>query len=209
MIGKINLFENVKTTVINKINKLTQPVHKFNIPKLKQLKQDIFELKEGTPDVLPNNPPIVIGRYNSGIKDDRFVLFATEYRAYEHEGYDGKFPNNYVCIDKKGDRRLKPHVYISIIEVKKEYARQGAYSEAIKKLIEHVKNDKECEGRIILSSIKISTPNTAKIPSPSLAHWKSGFRFADEKNNKIMQNVLEGKLPLEDAPEGYMYYPLK
>ena len=47
-----------------------------------------------------------------------------------------------------------------------------------------------------------------KIPSPSLAHWKCGFRFADENNNKIMKRVLNGDLPLENAPEGYMYYSL-
>ena len=114
----------------------------------------------------------------------------------------------YVCIDSNGDRRLLPHVYIIVAEVRPEYARQGAYKNAIKKLLEQLNDDADCQGRIILDARKISAPNMTKIQSPSLAHWKCGFRFVREKDNIIMQKVLAGELPPEKAPEGTMYYPL-
>lgn len=193
--------------VYSKIKSITKQL--FGIKLKPPLAKDTVELSAATqsPEILPNNPMIIIGKFNSGINDSRFESFWTEYRAYDFQGYDNHFPNNYLCIDSMGDKRLKPHIYLNMVEVKPEFARQGVYSEAIRKLIE-VSKKEGCEGRIILDSMKIESPTMTKIPSPSLAHWKNGFRFANPENNKIMERVLKGELPLEDAPSGTMYLPV-
>ena len=177
--------------------------------KLNQLARDTVELSDSAkaPEILKEKPGIVIGKFDSGIKDDRLKNFWTEYRAYNFEGYGDRYPNNYICIDTKGERRLKPHIYLNMVEVKPDFARQGVYSKALKSLIEASKKE-GCEGRITLDSLKVSYAET-KIPSPSIAHWKNGFRFADPENNKIMQKVLKGELPLDQAPEGSMYLEIK
>ena len=174
--------------------------------KLNQLNKDTVELSNSVkaPEVLKSNPCIIIGDAYTSVKDDRLKEFLTEYRAYDFQGYDNKFPNNYLCVDSAGDIRLKPHIYLKYVEVKPEFARQGVYSEAIKKLIEISKKE-GCEGRITLDSMAIEGYDVARIPSPSLAHWKNGFRFAEPENNKIMEKVLRGELPPEDAPTGSMY----
>lgn len=205
MITSVNFFKSIKTYTANKFYKYIKPF-KMNLPKLSLLKQDVFELKDGMPEVIMNNPPILEGDLKL-IKDARFVTFGTEFRAYNYEGYDTKFPSRYVCIDSNGDRRLKPHLYIKYAEIKPEYARHGAYSSKIRELAELSKYD-ETEGRMILDARKVESPNMTKIPSPSLAHWKCGFRFVDKENNQTMKRVLNGEFPLEAAPEGTMYYSL-
>ena len=209
MVKAISLFNNIKTKMFCKIRQY-KSLKKLDTPKVEPLKRDIFELssKDGMPEVINYSPPIIGGLFDAGIKDKRFAIFGTEYHAYNFEGYDNKFPCHYVCIDSCGDRRLKPHVFLKIVEIRPEFARQGIYKNAIKKLAEVAKNDKDCEGRIILNAHKIEGPEMTQIPSPSLAHWKCGFRFANEENNEIMKKVLNGELPPESAPEGYMYYSL-
>ena len=205
-INNSTIFKNFRIKIFNQIINYN-PLKKFNLPKLSQLKQDLFELKEGMPEVLSYSPPIYSGKIKQAIRDKRFSMFSVEYRAYNFEGYDTQFPNKYVCIDSKGDRRLKPHLYLQYVEVKPQFARQGAYKNAVKELIT-LSELEGCEGRIILDAHKVESPDMTKIPSPSLAHWKCGFRFVNENDNKTMQKVLNGELPLEDAPEGSMYYSL-
>ena len=178
-------------------------------PKLQALENDTLILSEAakTHKRLSDKPYIVQGKFNSGINDDRFEVFLTEYRAYDFPGYDNKFPSNYTFVDSLGDTRLRPHIYLKMVEVKPEFARQGVYSEAIKKLIEASKRE-GCEGRITLDSMQIEREGMTQIPSPSLAHWKAGFRFANSENNSIMEKVLRGELPLEQAPTGSMYLEL-
>jgi len=223
MIRSIELFSRLKTYTFNRIRSISKSVS-FNVPKiepvkkdvsdtaltLKPLKKDVFQLssKDGLPEVLFDSPPIYEYKLNSGIKDYRLAHLDIEYRAYNFEGYDTKFPSKYVCIDSKGDRRLKPHIYLNFVDVKPEFARQGAYKNVIKELAKKAKNEEGCEGRIILDSRDLSNYVPTQIPSPSLAHWKCGFRFADEESNNIMKRVLKGELPLTDAPEGAMYYSL-
>lgn len=209
MIKAVSIFNNLQTKMSCGI-KRCKSFFNYGTPKLKLLKKDVFELssKNKPPEVLTYSPPIYSGAFDSGIDDPRFVVFETEYSAYNFEGFGNKFPNWYVCIDSYRNRRLKPHVFLKIVEIKPEFARQGIYKNAIKKLAETVKKDKECEGRIILSACKMESPDMTKIPSPSLAHWNCGFRFAKEENNKIMEKVLKGELPPESAPEDYMYYSL-
>ena len=204
MISGISFFSRIKTNTLQKIYKYKNQI-KSNMPKLQLLKHDFFEFKDGMPDVLVYNPPIMEGKFYTGINDSRFELFCAEYRAYNFEGYE-KFPSKYVCIDSVGDRRLKPHVYLKYVEIKPEFARKGIYSNAVKKLVELAKLDRECEGRIILDARKIEGSEMTQIPSPSLAHWKCGFRFVNKEDNKIMERVLKNELPLEDAPEGTMYF---
>ena len=207
MITGISFLSRIKTNTLQKICKYKNQLN-FNIPKLKQLKQDILELKEGMPEVLTDSPPIYTGIYRHEINDPRFLFFNMEYRAYNFEGHDTKFPSKFVCIDSNGDRRLKPHVYIKMVEIRPEYARQGVFTRTMKRLINLIKEDEECEGRIILDARKIESPDMTQIPSPSLAHWKCGFRFVNKEDNKIMERVLKNELPLEEAPEGTMYYAL-
>ena len=200
----------LKTNLLNCSNKFlnTRKVFNFNIPKIKQLCKDIFvpSVKSEVIDVLPNTPITVVRVFDSKIDDTRLKYFATEFKAYNYKTSDIFFPNRYLCKDSSGEIRLKPHIYLSFVMVKPEYARQGAFTNVMKQLIEVAKNDSECEGRIILHATKMKTPGMVKIPSPSLAYWKCGFKFANEEDNKIMGKVLNGELPLEKAPEGIMYY---
>ena len=207
MITGISLFSIIKTNTLQKICKYKNQL-KFSMPKLKQLKQDILEFKDGMPEILTDCPPISSRVYPHKVTDPRFVLFNMEYRAYNFEGHDTKFPSKFICIDSNGNRRLKPHVYIKMVEIRPEYARQGIFTRTMKKLINIIKADKECKGRIILDARKIESPDMTQIPSPSLAHWKCGFRFVNKEDNEIMKRVLKNELPLEEAPEGTMYYAL-
>ena len=168
-------------------------------------KKDVF-VKE-TPEVLNETPCIQVKPFESGIKDDRLEELWVERRSFTYPFRDEEFPNEYICKDSSGKVRVKSHIYLQRIEVKPEFARQGVCSMVEQKLIEMAKND-EFEGRIMLNAFKMESPDMTQIPSPSLAHWKNGFRFADRKNNEIMELVLKGELPLDDAPQGAMYYPL-
>ena len=204
MINKVTIFNNITT----KTKKIFCRIKSYNPLQIKQLDKDLFEKSESSAQKLAFNPPIINGSFDSGIKDTRFASFETEFRAYDYEGYDNKFPSEYICIDSNGERRLKPHIHIKYAEVKPEFARQSAYKNAIKQLVELAGFDKECEGRISLDARKIESPDMTRIPSPSIAHWKCGFRFANKENNTIMERILKGELPPEDAPEGSMYYAL-
>ena len=204
MIQRIKSFKNITYNAFLKIKGKTNNAYK-SLLRTNQLNKDTFTLSP--PEKLAYNPGIIIGNTKFDLNDDRFFNFYTEYVAYNFEGYGNKFPNNYICIDSSGDRRLKPHILLKYVEIKPNFARQGAYSAAIKKLFEESKKE-GCEGRIILNARKIESPGMTKIPSPALAHWKCGFRFAEEDLNKIMKRVLNGELPPENAPEGYMYYSL-
>ena len=208
MFNNITLLNNCKPNIIKKALNYINRYRNCAEFKIKQLKHDVFEHNANSPELLSYNPPIISGKFDAGIKDSRFENLTMEFHSYNYEGYDTKFPNNYVYIDSNGDRRLKPHIYIRMVEIKPEFARQGVYTNTIKKLTDLLKNDKECQGRIILEARKIESPTMTKIPSPALAHWKCGFRFVNEENNKIMKQVLRGELPPEKAPEGTMFFLL-
>ena len=207
MIKGIELFKSLKTIAVKKLHNYTNPI-RFNFPKLNQLEHDVFEYRADKPETLFFIPEIIEKKFNSGIINKRLLHLDTECRAYGVVESKNTFPNEYICIDPNGNRRLKPHIYINYVEVKPEYARKGVYSKTIKQLAKIAKGTDNCEGRIILDARNMNNYSSTQIPSPALAHWKCGFRFADESNNKIMERVLNGELPLEKAPEGIMYLPL-
>ena len=208
MIGKISFLKKIQSKALYGIQYCKRFMSERSQFKMKTLNQDKFErsVNKDSPEILWDNPGIIEGKFNSGVNDERLMAFSTEYRAYNFEGYESKFPNSYVCIDSKGDRRLKPHIYLNMVAVKPDFARQGVYLNAMRELAEAAKLEKGCEGRIVLDARKIYSDDFVSIPSPSLAHWKCGFRFIDEEKNRIMQKVLMGELSPADAPEGTMYY---
>ena len=210
IINSISTIKNIGYRTLKSVRNFILKNNMFSVNFAPPLEKDVFELstKKRLPEVLSYSPNIIEGIFDAGIKEPRIKYFNTNFRAYNFEGYDCEFPAEYVCIDSRGDRRIKPHIFIDFVEVKPEYARQGAYSNLIKQLAVIAKEEKDCEGRIILNARKIERPGTAQIPSPSIAHWKCGFRFANKEDNKIMHRVLNGELPPEQAPEGYMYYAL-
>lgn len=203
MIKSISVVNKIRTFATNKLHCYIDKF-KLNFPKLKKLEGDVFESGD-KPEILFSIPKTVETKINSGINDKRILHMSTEYRGYSLEGCDNEFPNKYICIDPNGIRRLKPHIYLNYFEVRSEYARKGVYSQTIKKLTKFSKETEGCGGRIILDARNMNKYASTQIPSPALAHWKCGFRFADKKNNKIMEQVLNGELPLEKAPEGIMY----
>ena len=174
-----------------------------NIPMLKHVPPEKDIYVKGTADLFAEKiEPLKVEINEIGINE-----LTAEKHSYTKTFRDEIFPEEYVCKDLNCITRLKPHIYIKMIEVKPEYARQGICSKIEQKIIEMAKNN-EFEGRVVLNSAKIEAPDMTQIPSPSLVHWKNGFRFADKNNNEIMEKVMSGELPLEDAPEGTMYYPL-
>ena len=160
---------------------------------------------EKKPDVLKFNPTIKLGVLKTGIKDNRLENLWIEKRAYTYPATKDSYPAKFICIDSNGQTRIKPHIYLNMIEVKPEFARQGVCSKIEHKIIKLAKR-LGFGGRVILDATKIESPEMTKIPSPSLAHWKNGFRFTRPEYNRIMKRVLKGELPPEDAPEGTMYW---
>lgn len=115
------------------------------------------------------------------------------------------YPKNYIYVDKNNQTRLLPHLYIQGIEVKKQFRHQGVCAEIERKIVE-LSRQIGCEGRVRLFAdymLKDRTP----FP-PSIAHYKTGFRFPVESQNTQMEEVLRGELPIEEAPLGTMYYPI-
>ncbi len=206
MVVNFSIINNIKINTVVKMKKFYNGAKSYILTN-NTLTRDTFEPSKRIrkESKLSNYPHILIDDFNSGVRDSRFNVFSTEYRAYDYEGCNNRFPDNYVLIDSKGERRLKPHVYLKMVEIKPKFARKGAYKYAIKKLVE-VSKKSDCEGRIILFSTSLEGPDVAEIPAPSLAHWKCGFRFANEEKNKLMQRVLSGEIPRERAPRGTMYY---
>ena len=151
MIQGIKSFKNITYNTFNKIKGKTCNVYR-SLLKIKQLNKDTFTASP--PEKLSYNPRIIIGDTKSKLNDNRFFNFNIEYVAYNFEGYDNKFPNNYICIDSYGERRIKPHIFLKYVEIKPEFARQGIYSTTIKELVE-LSKEEGCEGRIILNARKI------------------------------------------------------
>lgn len=149
---------------------------------------------------------IMLEKYNTGIKDPRIAQLGVTKRVNFPVFDKNEFPISYLFEDKNGMIRQKPHLYFGLLEVKPEFARQGAGTNALKKVIECSKNE-GYEGRVMLDAIGFPGTKTY-IPSPALSTWKVGFRFTDENKNKIMEEVMSGKRPLTDAPFGTMYFPV-
>lgn len=186
--------------------KWKKPANFKNI-RYRKLTCDTFQ-HEKKPEVLKIKPDIQLDAFDTGIKDERLECFWTEKRAYNYPMSGEEFPPDFLCIDSTGRQRIKPHIYLNMIEVKPEYARQGVCSKIEHEIIKFAE-EHGFEGRVILDSTKIESPTMTKIPSPALAHWKNGFRFACQKYNEIMKRVLSGELPPEKAPEGTMYSAVK
>ena len=205
MIKKISFIRNYVKSIYQKGQQFCE--HKNAILfQNASLTEDVIQIsKKSKVSVLANNPNILNRKYNSGIEDIRLKSFDTEYRAYDFVERNCSFPNEYICVDLGGKRRLKPHIYLNMVEVRPEFARQGVYANAIRELRNEALSKKECGGRIILDARKMNDYTETQISSPAIAHWKCGFRFVNEENNIIMQKVLLGKLPPESAPEGLMY----
>ena len=118
----------------------------------------------------------------------------------------GIVPPDYLYVDEYGINRLKPHLYIKSIIVKPEFLRQGAWRDAVKKIVSLAKEN-GFEGRVLLDSSPIKWTESY-IPNPALAHWANGFRFYSTNDLKQMLEVLNGTRPQKEAPGGPMYYSL-
>ena len=116
------------------------------------------------------------------------------------------YPIDYTFMNEYGQIRLKPHLYLDGIQVKKEYARQGVWYNTEKQIVELSKKE-GLGGRVILLADKMPEADTPIVRS-SLAHWKSGFRCCDDSFNNIMEIVHWCELPKEASPFGFMYYPV-
>jgi len=205
MIEKITLVNNLAKSMYQKCQQLYKSKSTALFRNM-HLTEDVVQLSDKSQvSVLTDISTIIKRKYNSKINDIRLSSFDIEYRANSFEGPNSKFPAGYINVDSAGKRRLKPHLYINMVEVRPEFARQGVYANAIRELKQESLLEKGCEGRIILDARKMNDYTDTQISSSSIAHWKCGFRFANEENNKIMQKVLLGKLPPEAAPEGLMY----
>lgn len=154
----------------------------------------------------PDAMKIELGTYETGIKDNRISQLGVTKRVNFPVFDKSEFPISYLFEDANGMIRQKPHLYFNLLEVKPEFARQGAGTAALKRVMECSKNE-GYEGRVMLDAIGFPGTKTY-IPSPALQTWKLGFRFIDENKNKIMEEVQKGIRPLTDAPVGTMYIPV-
>lgn len=146
-----------------------------------------------------------ITKFETGISDYRLAMLKVEKRVNCDIG-NTDYPIDYTFMNEYGQIRLKPHLYLDGIQVKKEYARQGVCYNTEKQIVELSKKE-GLGGRVILLADKMPEADTPIVRS-SLAHWKSGFRFCDDSLNKIMEKVQRGELPKEAAPLRFMYYPV-
>ena len=146
-------------------------------------------------------------KFRTGIKDERLKMLEVEkwqnQVVYPEEGIE--YPPNYTFVDAFGLTRLKPHLYIQGIQVKKAFRHQGVCKDIEHQIVEKSK-EAGCEGRVILFADYMNN-DIAKVP-PSIAHYKSGFRFPTDSQNIIMEQILRGELPVSEAPLGFMFYPV-
>ena len=120
---------------------------------------------------------------------------------------DALFPNSYLTRNGKGQKIIKPHLYIEGFEVKPEWEGKGAGREALMQIIEKSKQE-GYEGRVMLSAMTLPNQTGLK-PPPSGFYYKCGFRPVDSKYEPILQDVISGKISKWDAPNGIdMYYPV-
>ena len=154
----------------------------------------------------PEAMKIELCTYNTGNKDYRISQLGVTKRVNFPVFDKSEYPVSYLFEDANGMIRQKPHLYFGLLEVKPEFARQGAGTAALKHVIECSKQE-GFEGRVMLDAIGFPGTKTY-IPSPALQTWKVGFRFVDENKNRIMEEVQKGIRPLTDAPVGTMYLPV-
>ena len=145
-----------------------------------------------------------VSLYNTGIKDFRLKSLVVEKR--ENMIQQSPLPPEYTYVDGSGITRLKLHLYIKNIVVKPEYLRQGAWRDAVNKIVK-LSKEEGFEERVLLYSLPISGMEKY-IPNPAIAHWAKGFRFYDSILVKQMLEVLSGARNAKDAPSGCMYYPV-
>ena len=120
---------------------------------------------------------------------------------------DMKFPSSYLTQNTKGQKIVKPHLYIEGLEIKSEFEGKGIGREVLTQIIEKSKVE-GYEGRVMLSAMTL--PNQTGIkPPPSGFYYKCGFRPVDSKYEQVLQDVVSGKISKWEAPNGIdMYYPV-
>ena len=150
------------------------------------------------------SPINIIESLCTGIKDKRLEKLAVTKHIKEPRLFE--LPNDYIFMGDDGYLYVKPHLYINRIQVKREFLRQGVCREVEKRIVE-ISKELGFEGRVILTSAPI-TGTEDMIPSPTLAHYKNGFRFYNEKANNLVERILRGEIPACYTPNGTMYYPL-
>ncbi len=117
-----------------------------------------------------------ISTFDTGINDNRLVMLKVMKRV-NCDIANTNYPISYTFMGEYGQIRLKLHLYLDGIQVKKEYARQGICYNTEKQIVELSKKE-GFGGRVILLADKMSKADTPIVRS-SLAHWKSGFRFCE------------------------------
>ena len=151
-----------------------------------------------------------VNKVNHNISDSRL---AQPIQLKEHSNYifdatdlndiNPNFAKQYLYKDSFNQVRQKEHLYLEIIQVQKEHQRNGIASKMLKEIQEL--SSRRYNEKLTLSAYP--PPGTeGQIPSPSLAYWSKGFRFTQESVNKQMLKVLNGELPLNEAPCGYMFW---
>lgn len=107
------------------------------------------------------------------------------------------YVEQYLYKDEFNQARIGDYLYLDIIQVQDCYKGQGVASKLLDKMIVYAKEN--FNGRFKLTP---STPSgcTNSYP-PAMVYWKKGFRFVNEEENKTMQKVLQGELPLSSVPE--------
>ena len=187
----------------------TEIVTEEILPSLNKAIQTVEERCSFTfgPKVQPLGIFSKVEKFRTGIKDERLKRLEVEkwqnQIIYPEEGII--YPKEYTYVDMYGSIRLRPHLYIQGIQVKKPFRHMGVCKEIEHKIVEKSK-ESGCEGRVILYADYMNR-DTAPIP-PSIAHYKSGFRFPVEEQNIIMEQIIKGELPVEEAPLGFMFYPV-
>ena len=150
------------------------------------------------------SPTVIVRHLKSGIEDGRLERFMVTNHIKEHKMFP--VPDYYTYVGEDGYTYVKPHLYINMIQVKREFLRQGVCKEIEQKIVE-LSKQMGYEGRVLLTSTCIQGTQDM-IPSPTIAHYKNGFRFYNEAMNNLVEKIIRGEVPVESTPHGTMYYPL-
>ncbi len=112
---------------------------------------------------------------------------------------DTEFPRDYF-VKSDGKNILKPHYFIKFLWG--DGNREG--TNFVQDVVIKSLNDKRSNGRVILEAKKIDART-----SPAGFYYRLGFRFLNEKFNKILQQWKLAGGTKFDAPdlEGKMYLP--
>lgn len=122
------------------------------------------------------------------------------YNAIADEG----LPKSYTFIDNAGVKRIKPHLYLSGLQLNStEPKGLGTGKKILQDLIQKSKKE-GFEGRVRLNA-EVLTGNPGN-DHPAVKYYKAGFRALDKNTNQTLEKIAAREIPNYNLGDVPMYY---